>query len=132
MAAENGVTAQKNDWATKCFRRPNTAWATERKFAAQMRLWATNIFVAQVSFGQRMLFRRSNWEHRAALLYFRRPTFGLRLSDVEIIFAAQCLGRRKCNIGRRNPPWPKTLFLVVYGPDKDQGYLRMGATNQSH
>jgi len=115
MGHKNKIRGPNETMGHEYFRRPNTTWATEIKFAAQMRLWATSIFVAQVLFGRRILFRRQKTQPWTSLLYFRRPNFGLRLSDVENIFAAQCLGRRKCNIGRRYHPWPKTLFLAVKG-----------------
>ena len=104
---------------------PSTLWATKRENAAHIIFWATKFFVALVHYGRRnektrpiLSFGRRNFSwpirgYRTSLLFFRRPNFGLRVSDVENIFAAQCLGRRKCMIGRRNPPWPKTVFLVV-------------------
>ena len=67
---------------------------------AHITLWATKFFVAHT-------------ESYNVAFVFRRPNFGLRLSDVENIFAAPYLGRRKCMIGRRYCPWPKLLFLVV-------------------
>ena len=82
------------------FRGPSTIWATKRKSAAHMQYGRRN-FSWPI---------RGNW---TSLLFFRRPIFGLRVSDVENIFAAHCLGCRKCIIGRRYSPWPKTLFLVV-------------------
>ena len=62
--------------------------------------------------GPSLLLRRPNADIERRF-FFRRPNFGLRPSDVETIFAAPCLGRRKYVIGRRYPPWPKPLFLVV-------------------
>ena len=101
-----------------------TIWATKRKNAAHIILWATKNFMALEPYGPRngktrpiLSYgrRKFSWPIRGhwTSLFFRRPIFGLRVSDVENIFAAHCLGRRKCMIGRRYPPWPKTLFLVV-------------------
>ena len=91
---------------TNC-RGPITKWATKNKKRGPNCGMGEEIFVAQVFY----------FDAQTRILnvdfFFRRPNFGLRPSDVENIFAALCLGRRKYMFGRRYSPLPKTLFLVV-------------------
>ena len=101
-----GITARKNEWAMKYFIAlvlwatktgvaPSTTWATVSKFAAKNIVWATNIFVAQGSFGPRILFRRPN-RHR------RQNLFAVLLGTLSVAFIfstpnlwASTVGRRK-------------------------------------